>query len=282
MVANREFDSVMFKPGIIDFAAGTPWNVATAVYASLSISVSAQSYSPLGVAFSSDGTKMYIIDDGGDCVYQYTLSTAWNVSTAVYASLSKSVSAQSGNPTGVAFSSDGTKMYIMDNGGDCVYQYTLSTAWNVSTAVYASLSISFSAQSNYSWGVAFSSDGTKMYIVDNHFRVVFQYTLSTAWNVSTASYASLSVSVNSQSYSPLGVEFSSDGTKMYIVDNSSRVVFQYTLSTAWNVSTASYASLSKSVSAQSGNPTGVAFSSDGTKMYIMDNGSQTVYQYTMH
>jgi DNA-binding beta-propeller fold protein YncE len=120
-------------------------------------------------------------------------------------------------------------MYIMDNGGDCVYQYTLSTAWNVSTAVYASLSISFSAQSNYSWGVAFSSDGTKMYIVDNHFRVVFQYTLSTAWNVSTASYASLSVSVSAQSYSPTGVAFSSDGTKMYIMDNGSQTVYQYTM-----------------------------------------------------
>ena len=48
---------------------------------------------------------------------------------------------------GVTFSSDGTKMYIMDNVNLVVYQYTLSTAWNVSTAVYASLSISISGQS---------------------------------------------------------------------------------------------------------------------------------------
>jgi DNA-binding beta-propeller fold protein YncE len=69
---------------------------------------------------------------------------------------------------------------------------------------------------------------------------------------------------------------------MYIVDNHFQVVFQYTLSTAWNVSTASYASLSKSVSAQSSNPIEVAFSPDGTKMYILDYVSQNVYQYTMH
>ena len=127
MVANREFDSVMFKPGIIDYAAGSTstWNISTAVYASLSISVSSQSSYPVGVAFSSDGTKMYIMDNGSETVYQYTLSTAWNVSTASYASLSKSVSAQASNPWGVAFSSDGTKMYIMDNGNKVVYQYTM-------------------------------------------------------------------------------------------------------------------------------------------------------------
>jgi sugar lactone lactonase YvrE len=281
MVANREFDSVMFKPGIIDFAAGSTWNVSTAVYASLSISVSGQSSYPYGVAFSSDGTKMYILDMNGKAVYQYTLSTAWNVSTASYASLNVSISGQTINPRGIAFSSDGTKMYILDNGNKAVYQYTLSTPWNVSTAVYASLSVSVSAQSSYPTGVEFSSDGTKMYILDNA-NVVYQYTLSTAWNVSTASYASKSISVSSQSPAARAIYFSSDGTKMYVVDSTNKAVYEYTLSTAWNVSTAVYASLSKSVSAQSSYPYGVAFSSDGTKMYIVDNSSRVVYQYTMH
>ena len=179
MVANREFDSVMFKPGIIDYAAGSTstWNISTAVYASLSKSVSGQSSNPYGVAFSSDGTKMYIVDNTNKVVYQYTLSTAWNVSTAVYASLSVSVSGQSSSPVGVAFSPDGTKMYIVGNSSQTVYQYTLSTAWNVSTASYASLSKSVSGQSSHPIGVAFSSDGTKMYIVDYNSQTVYQYTM---------------------------------------------------------------------------------------------------------
>jgi len=274
----------MFKPGIIDFAAPSTstWNVSTAVYASLSKLVSAQSSNPRGITFSSDGTKMYMLDMSNKAVYQYTLSTAWNVSTAVYASLSVSVSGQTTYPLGIAFSSDGTKMYIVDWGSQTVYQYTLSTAWNVSTAVYASLNVSVSGQSSNPRGITFSSDGTKMYMLDMSNKAVYQYTLSTAWNVSTASYASLSISFSAQSSNPFGIAFSSDGTKMYIVDNSSQAVYQYTLSTAWNVSTAVYASLNVSVSGQSSDPRGIAFSSDGTKMYIMDNSSETVYQYTMH
>jgi len=60
---------------------------------------------------------------------------ASGINTATYASLSKSVSAQEATPYGLAFSPDGTKMYIVGQTNDTVYQYTLSTPWNVSTAV---------------------------------------------------------------------------------------------------------------------------------------------------
>jgi sugar lactone lactonase YvrE len=278
MVANREFDSVMFKPGIIDFAAGSTW----AVYASLSISVSGQSSYPYGVAFSSDGTKMYVQDYTSGLIYQYTLSTAWNISTATYTTLSANTYGQAGHlGRGITFSADGTKMYTVNYGNGTVYQYTLSTAWNSSTASYASLSVSVLSQSTAAAGVIFSSDGTKMYILDNA-NVVYQYTLSTAWNVSTASYASKSISVSSQSPAARAIYFSSDGTKMYVVDSTNKAVYEYTLSTAWNISTATYASKSASISSQAAVAYGLAFSVDGTKMYIVDNSSQTVYQYTMH
>jgi DNA-binding beta-propeller fold protein YncE len=227
---------------------------------------------------------MYIVDNSNLAVYQYTLSMPWDVSTASYASLSVSISGQTTYPCGVEFSPDGTKMYIVNWDNKVIYQYTLSTAWNVSTASYASLSKSVNGQCNSPCGAAFSSDGTKMYILDYNNRVVYQYTLSTPWNVSTASYASLSKSISGQTTGPFGVEFSPDGTKMYILSYSygNNNVYQYTLSTAWNVSTASYASLSVSVTAQNPNPTGITFSPDGTKMYILDASSLCVYQYTMH
>ena len=258
----------------------TLFNISTATYASLSKSVSAQDSFSFGIAFSPDGTKMFIMGDTTNTIYQYTLSTAWNVSTAVYASLSKSVSAQEGTPRRIAFSPDGTKMFIV-GASSTVYQYTLSTPWNVSTAVYASLSKSVSAQESTSQGLAFSPDGTKMFIVGSSSDTVYQYTLSTAWNVSTAVYASLSKSVSAQDSFPYEIAFIPDGTKMFILGGANSTVYQYTLSTPWNVSTAVYASLSKSVSAQDATPLGLAFSSDGTKMFIVGNATDTVYQYTL-
>jgi DNA-binding beta-propeller fold protein YncE len=98
--------------------------------------------------------------------------------------------------------------------------------------------------------------------------------------VSTATYNSISKSVSSQDSAPYDVAFNSDGSKMYIMGNNNKTVFQYTLSTPWNVSTATY-DTSKSVSSQDSAPYGVAFNSDGSKMYIIGASNDTVYQYTV-
>jgi DNA-binding beta-propeller fold protein YncE len=172
-------------------------------------------------------------------------------------------------------------MYVVGNESDTVYQYTLSTAWDVSTATYANKSKLVVAQDSNPVGLAFSSDGTKMYVAGYISDTVHQYTLSTAWDVSTATYANKSKLVVVQDSTPVGIVFSSDGTKMYVVGGSSDTVYQYTLSTAWDVSTATYANKSKSVAAQDGAPYGLAFSSDGTKMYVAGNASDTVYQYNV-
>jgi sugar lactone lactonase YvrE len=258
---------------------GEAYTLDGATYASLSQYIGAQETSPWGLTFSSDGTKMFVVGNTNNTVYQYILGTAWNLNTATYASLSKSVAAQDAAALALAFSSDGTKMFVLGNTNKTVYQYTLGTAWNVSTATYASLSKSVTAQGTAPRGLAFSSDGTKMFVSDANNSTVYQYTLGTAWNVSTATYASLSKSVAAQDAIPFGLAFSSDGTKMFIMGASNKTVYQYTLGTPWNVSTATYASFSKSVNAQDTSPLSMAFSSDGTKMFVVGNTNTTIYQY---
>ena len=51
---------------------------------------------------------MFVVGTGGDNVNEYTLSTAFDVSTASHDSRF-SVFAQESLPTGLAFSNDGTK-----------------------------------------------------------------------------------------------------------------------------------------------------------------------------
>ena len=210
-------------------------------YASKSMSVGGEDTVPLGVAFSSDGTKCYITGDTNNTVYQYTLSTAWDISTGSYASKSMSTSGETTNPCGITFSSDGTKCYVMCGNNDTVYQYTLGTAWDISTGSYASKSMSVTSQETAPFGLAFSSDGTKCYVCGDTNSTVYQYTLGTAWDISTGSYASKSMSVNSQEASAYGVAFSSDGTKCYTVGYGNDAVYQYTLNAAWELSNISTA-----------------------------------------
>lgn len=256
------------------------YNVSSYSYASKSFSVATQDGAPYDVCFNTDGTKMFIIGSANDTVYQYTLSTGWDVSTASYASKSFSVTTQESSPSGLAFNIDGTKMYVIGTSSDKVFQYTLSTGWDVSTASYASKYCSTSSQESTGQGLAFNTDGTKMYITGNSNDTVYQYTLSTAWDVSTGSYASKSFSVTTQDSDPRGIAFNTDGTLMYIAGNTNDTVYQYRLSTAWDVSTASYTNVSVSVSSQESSLQAICFGDNASKMYIVGNANDTVYQYT--
>ena len=209
------------------------FDLAEASYASKSFSVASQETVPQALAFSTSGTSMFIAGSSNDTVFQYTLSTGFDVSTASYASKSFSVASQDNSPAGFAFNTDGTSMFILGNASDTVYQYTLSTGFDVSTASYASKSFSVASQDSVTSALAFNTDGTSMFIVGASNDTVYQYTLSTGFDVSTASYASKSFSVASQDGTPLGLAFNTDGTSMFMVGIDSDTVYQYTLASAY-------------------------------------------------
>jgi len=261
------------------FVLGAGYDIENAFYDSVSFGVSSR---PTDIFFKPDGTEMYAVGVLSDSVYQFSLSTAWDLSAGAYDSVTFDVSGQNGGPRGIFFKDDGTKMYMVGSFPDqAAYQYTLSTAWDLSTASYDSVSFSVASQDGAPQGIFFKDDGTKMYMVGSDDDSVYQYTLSSAWNLSTASYDSVSFSVASQDSSPAGIFFKPDGTEMYMVGASGNSVHQYTLSLAWNLSTASYDSVSFSVASQDTDPQGIFFKDDGTKMYIVGDSSNSAHQYTV-
>ena len=112
---------------IIDYQALAGFDLSEASYDSVSFSVNVQETSPTSIAFNADGTKMFIIGGSSDSVFQYTLSTGFNVSTASYDSVSFSISGQEAVPTSIAFNADGTKMFITGTSSDSVFQYATAT-----------------------------------------------------------------------------------------------------------------------------------------------------------
>ena len=252
-------------------------DLANASYDSVSFSVSGQEVNPLGLFFKPDGEKAYIIGYSNDAVYQYSLSTAWDVSSASYESKSLSVSAKETVPRDFWFKPDGTEVYVVGTSSNSVHQYSLSTAWDVSSGTFTQ-SFSVSSQSSFTRGLTFKPDGTKMFTLDSSSDNSFQYSLSTAWDISTASYDSKSLATSTPN--PTAPRFNPDGTKLWLMDGSPDDVRQYSLSTAWDVSTGSYDSVSFDVSGQELNAQGLFFKSDGSKMYVVGFGNDTIYQYS--
>jgi hypothetical protein len=231
-----------------------------------------------GITFSTDGTKFYSVYNGDYTVYQYSCATPFDISTVSYDS--KSFTTTSGvtetAPFGIAFKDDGTKMFVNGQGVDGVIEYALSTPWDVSTASYTTYTSMLSSGNNFT-GIHFKPDGTKVYLM-NSSDVAVQWSLSTAWDISTATYDSKSFLTNSQDSVATDLYLSSDGLKLYTNGITGDNIYQYSLSTAWDISTASYDSISFSYNAQGTNSYNLTFHPDGSKFYV--GFGNTVYQYT--
>lgn len=248
------------------------WNVSTANYNNQRYSVTAQETAPTCVFFKDDGTKMYTAGSVGDSVYEYNLSTAWDITTSSYVQ-SFSVAAKETVPLGLFFKPDGTKMYVCGNASDSVHEYSLSSAWNISTASFVE-SFSFAAETTDPRGIFFKPDGTKMYVVDSQNDGVDQYILSPAWDISSASLDT-GRSVAAQTSAPTGISFKSDGTKMYVSGDTS--VYEYDIA-AWDLGTFSYSGKSFSKLAAGSLP-GIYFKSDGLQFWSTTSDDDSVYSY---
>ena len=82
-----------------------------------------------------------------------------------------------------------------------------------------------------------------MFIVGSHGDEVNVYKLTTAWDVSTASFVD-SINISSQSDKPRDIWFDSSGKTMFILGGKEGGVDVniYKLTIAWDVSTASFVS----------------------------------------
>ena len=109
---------------------------------------------------------MFTVGYQYDYVYEYSLSTPYDVSSATYAGNAERfyVRTQETFPHGLTFNNDGTKMYVIGSTGDDVNEYSLSTAFDVSTASYVQL-FSVASQENVPTDVTFNNDGTKMFVI---------------------------------------------------------------------------------------------------------------------
>ena len=253
-----------------------PYDISGATFVD-AFSVSSQESDPRGIAFNTDGTKMFIVGSGGDEVNQYALSTGFDVSTASFTQ-TFSVAAQEIIPEAIAFNTDGTKMFITGLNGDDVNEYALSTGFDVSTASFTD-AFSVAGQETAPTGLSFNTDGTKMFIVGEVGVDVNEYALTTGFDVSTASFTD-SFSIASQEAAPQGLAFSTDGTKMFVVGDAGNDVNEYTLSTGFDVSTASFTTLF-SVAGQDTSPRGLTFNNNGTKMFVVGGAGVDVNEYAV-
>jgi hypothetical protein len=191
---------------------------------------------------------------------------------------SKSIVAQDDTPSGIFFKPDGASLYMIGSGSAKIYQYTLSIPWDIDSISYVN-EISISGETTGPTGLYIKPDGFSLYIsgLGTSGNLLTEYSLGTAWDISTAA-TPIAHSFLEDS-SPNDIYFKPDGTKVYIVGDTTNKIYEKTLSTAWTLTTTSSAvSASSALITQ---PRGVNISPDGKRLIVLD-GTRKIYYFTFH
>ncbi len=201
-------------------------------------------------------TKFYVVNDATQNLnYEYTANGG----------LVESYSLNSANasPRGAASTAVGTTVWVVD-ANRIVYVY------NNSGVLLGSWSAGTLASNATPEGIA--TNGTDVWIVDSKSDKVYKYA-GAATRLSGSQTAAGSFNLNSSNSSPKDIV--TDGTSLWVVnDSSTDKVFKYSvagsLQGSWTLSTSGASS-----------PTGITIDpSNVSNIWIVDNGSKLVYQYT--
>ena len=250
-------------------------------YNEKNVDVSGQTSAQQRIRFSRDGTKMYVAD-GGDPIYQYTLSTAWDVSTATYDTVSVDPSATNAGFRCFDFTPDGETLIWYGTISDQLGIYNLSTPWDLSTASAGSPTTLPNLSPGDAYDIRFGNNGNSiMALVDVGGQdSIRKYDLGSPYSISSITYDD-EFQFN-QVTEISGFAFNGYGTKVFVIESdatASKHVYEYTFGTAWDVSTLAYNEIAWVYSeVLPGRAYSIEFKPDGTAAYFIDTSDDTVYQ----
>ena len=239
---------------------------------------------PRGLTFNGDGTKFYLGDRGDGVVYQYSMTSAYDVATGTYDGVSLDVSVKfTKGITDIHFGGAvaGERLYIM---GDLdltfsqVRQYDLSVAYDLSTAV---LNPTGSwAERFIQAGFTLSNDGTKLFWINSlSGENIRTFTLTTPWELDLSAGPVATFNLT-ETQIPAGVVFRPDGTVFYILDAFSDIMYQYDMTIADDITTATYSGLSINLGECKIGVESIFWKSDGSILFGVSSHAvgDTVFQ----
>ena len=158
-----------------------------------------------------------------DDIWQYALSSSWDLSTAAYDSKTYATASQDGQIDGLFVMSGAA--YIAGQNTDTAYQYTL-TGWDIDTASYASKSVNFSTKDNDPNGMDITSGGMSLLIGGEDNKEIYQFNMTQPFDLSTATPTGMALNVSAVTAVQLrGFVLGNSDGNLYVCASAS--VYQY-------------------------------------------------------
>lgn len=252
------------------------WSLASPSYSGQSLDLSAQTTSAMGLTFSPNGTQLWVTGYSDDTIYEYVMSTPYDVANATFAQ--SNVFSASTYIRALRWKSDGTSVFVTYNTPNgTVYEYSVSTPYDISTKSVSPVR-SHNFFSALFFDIEFKSDGTKMWAMANNDRV-YEFALSTPWDITTETLTT-AINVLSADPSMATVKWKPDGTRFYLVGISTDKVFEYIAINAFSL-TGAFLANEYYIGTDVPTPYGIDFKPDGTEMFVTDYNLDKVQKYNL-
>ncbi len=269
---------------IKEYSIGTAYNFSSAITLEDTYAAPTIERAPHGMVFNNDGTKFFVVGSSLDMVSEIALSVPYDISTGNLTN-GLYINVDEANPTGLAFNSSGTILYVIGNDVDGIIEYALSSAFDLSSTVTKSgpfaVNIAVTNNENSPRDLVFNADGSKLFVLGNRRDRVFQFDLGTNYDLSSLAtdYAG-EYDINSIDTAPQGFAFNNDGTKFYIAGNSDDDINEFTLENAFDVTSGTITnSNTYSIATEETTILDVVFNADGSRFYISGSNGDDMNQY---
>lgn len=198
------------------------------------------------------GTKIYRIrgvsGSGSSGVYEYTLSTPWDLSSSA-TNASSSLAVEGGFRGDIAWGDSGNYFYRLSNkGNNQLERYAASTPYDLGscgstpdkTFVFGTPSVGLGTKMDKMF---FKPDGTSVFMyalsTTSNGEYIFQWDMSTPWDPSTIGStttpnASVTLGLVNDDWAA-GIHFTSDGSQLVVAQQTRW--YKYNLGTNWDLST---------------------------------------------
>ena len=228
-------DLMLMSGGVLDISAATRTDETT------DAEVIGASNDDGGGWWRDSGSRLFLPDG---TVNSADFSTDFDLSSTISAGSTKNE-----NSVGLALSDDGLSI-LLNESNSTLADGTLSTAWLASSITAgSSKNIKNVAGSNFtSTGGTASRDGAYAFVFDVNASKIYRYSMSTAWDVTSIQVSgepdtgqTLDVTSGPTAVTaPRGIAISHNGKYLYLTDFTEDAAYQWFLSTAYDLTTASF------------------------------------------
>ncbi|MDB4344736.1 hypothetical protein OAA39_00805 [bacterium] len=190
--------------------------------------LSLNGHNPRGSCFANNGSFLYVVGLASPFLKRYALSTPYDFASVTATTTANTSSFAS--PQGIAFKTDGSVMFLPESNNADVKVVGLSTNYDI-TSTFSTSTVSLAVTDDDGdtitalFGIRFNPDGSKVFVCykSNNIPKVAEFSLSTPFDLSTKSFVSslnlgsLIGNIDASTLAtPAGLDWNSDGTKLYV------------------------------------------------------------------